>query len=149
MLADTMRAAEAVVAQCEAALDTARMRVSLMARVDAPAAAALAPAARELEELMAAARAQLDAAALAAAPGAAPASAAAPALVVGAPSPGAAPFVLAPGRASAPPPAAAAPAANGNRIAPRPSSAIAAEALTIGADGFQQVGSKKGRRPRA
>lgn len=157
-LGEAMRAAEAVVAQCAEALDGARARVSALARSAPERAAALAPAARELEELMAHARAQLDGATIAAAGGAvaaAPAAPVAPAFVApvaAAPTPVAAAPRPAPAAASAPvanggpkqAPAAAAPAPAAP--APRPQPPRAEEAP---ADGFQTVASKKGRRPRA
>jgi hypothetical protein len=157
-LAEAMRSAEAVVSQCAAALDGARRRAAALARGSAEQAAALGPHMRELEELMSHARAQLDAASMAAS-GAAPPAAAAPAVAPAV----AAPFALAPGQgrpqAAAPgpiaPPAAAAnggpketPAAAPAPARPRP--ATAAEALAaLPPDGFQQVGGKKGRRQRA
>ncbi|GBF91529.1 hypothetical protein Rsub_04269 [Raphidocelis subcapitata] len=150
-LAEAMRAAEAVVAQCAAALDGARRRMAALARGAPDAAAALGPAARELEDLMAHARAQLDVAAVVSAGGSAPAAGAA------APPAAAAPFLPAPGPIA--PPAAAAPAAvaNGNGAAkqqpaakPRPAAApLAPAAAADDGAGFQQVASKKGRGPRA
>jgi hypothetical protein len=163
-LAEAMRGAEAVVAQCAAAVDGARRRVAALARGAAEHAAALGPHMRELEELMAHARAQLDTAAMVAS-GAAPPPAAAPVPVpVPAPAPAAAPFALAPGQgrpAAAPGPIAPPAAANGGPKEPpapaaaapapaRPRPATAAEALAaLPPDGFQQVGGKKGRRQRA
>lgn len=178
LLSEAMRAADAIAVHCAEAVESARRRMSHLARAAPDQAAALAPHARELEELLGHARAHLDVAAMVA-------SGNAPAPAAPAPAPAQQPFALAPGggRPVAPPaaaapgpgpisppvaasngaaPAAAPPPSNGGPVPaptpaapkqqqePRPRPATAAEALAAAPpDGFQQVGGKKGRRPRA
>ncbi|KAI8468247.1 MAG: hypothetical protein J3K34DRAFT_459996 [Monoraphidium minutum] len=159
LLGEAMRAAESVVSQCADALDGARRRVALAAAAAPDQAAALGPHARELEDLMAHARAQLDLAHAAAAGGAAAAPPAAPApfaLAPGPPAPAAkaaaakAPAAAAKAPAAAPAPAPAANGAPKQQQPARARPAPAAEALAEAPlDGFQQVGGKKNRRPKA